>query len=102
MVKPLDIFRLAAEPSWLAVVIMDAMLEEVAISVKLGVAVTGLADEKTPVLSNLVDLLVVVVADPAGVACGFIHLVSVHVTVSKLVVKIVDVMTFPETSEYKL
>lgn len=48
MVKPLEIFKLAAEPSWLTVVTMDGMLEEVAISVKFAVAVAGLLDEETP------------------------------------------------------
>ena len=97
MVKPLEIFKLAAEPSWLIVVIMEGMLEEVTIPVKL--AVVGLLGMETPALPDWVDLLVVAFA---GVADGFLHLVSVHVTVCRLVVKMVDVITFPETSEYKL
>ena len=122
MVKPLGIFKLVAEPSWLTVVTMEGMLEEVATSVKFAVAVVGLLCEETPALPDWVDLLVVAGllceetpalpdwvdlivafdADSAGVADGFLHLVSVHVTVSRLVVKMVDVMTFTETSVCKL
>ena len=102
MVKPLGIFKLVAEPSWLTVVTMEGMLEEVATSVKFAVAVVGLLCEETPALPDWVDLIVAFDADSAGVADGFLHLVLVHVTVSRLVVKMFDVMTFPETSVCKL
>lgn len=103
MVKPLEIFKLAAMPSWVPVETMEGLLKEVATSVRFDVAVIGLLGKETIALFEWMALLVVILAvNPADEMDGLMHLVSVHVIVCKLVVKIVDVITFPETSEYKL
>lgn len=97
MLKPLEDLKEIAEPSWVEIAATVALEEkeaEMVETAEVALVEPGLPEEETEEDEPLAAVEIVALVEETGL----IHLVSVHVTVSKLVVKMVEVMAFPEAS----